>query len=371
LLIGRPLNKGPARIWHPPIGQPLAPSPGANVVLLFAVEPEGQRPMKKILSIDGGGVRGIIPLACLVRLEAKEGKQSREIFDMVAGTSTGAVIAAGIAVGISARGLLALYRELANRAFEGLPWWKVLLNGGNHRYSNEFIDQTLTQVGADVPLNSLPIDIMITGKNTQTGRTDFFVRDNPGNAELWGTMSLKDAVLASIAAPTYFPAHSAQVLGEEYTWVDGGVGVAGNPCYQAAVEALYYSDGDYRAGDLQMLSFGTGRTDHAIDPQRANAIAWAGWVLSELLEDSADWQTYVTRREYGMSDKVDFRRYQLDLAQDVMSFLGVEVPPGTDLADIGMDAVWAVDLLETTGRAFAARLDFDDPNGLELNSGDV
>jgi hypothetical protein len=327
--------------------------------------------MKKILSIDGGGVRGIIPLACLVRLEAREAKPSREIFDFVAGTSTGAIIAAGIAVGISARGLLALYRELANKAFERLPWWQILLNGGNHRYSNEFIEETLVQVGADLPLNSLPIDVMITGKNTDTSRTDFFVRDNPGNAQRWGTMSLKDAVLASIAAPTYFPAYTAQVLGEEHTWVDGGVGVAGNPCYQAAVEALYYTDGDYQAGDLQMLSFGTGQAPHAIDPERANAIAWAGWVLSELLEDSADWQTYVTRREYGMSDRVDFRRYQLDLAEDVMSYLGVEVPTGTDLADIGMDAVWAVDLLESIGRAFAARIDFDDPNGLELKTGEV
>jgi len=327
--------------------------------------------MKRILSIDGGGVRGIIPLVCLVRLETKEGKPSREIFDMLAGTSTGAVIAAGLAVGVSARGLLALYRELASQAFQRLPWWKILLNGGNHRYSNEFIDQTLLQIGADVPLNSLPVEVMITGKNTQTSRTDFFVADNPGNAGLWGTMSLREAVLASIAAPTYFPAHTAQVLGQEHTWVDGGVGVAGNPCYQAAVEALYYTDGEYRPGEVRMLSFGTGRTAHVIDPQRANAATWVSWVLSELLEDSADWQTYVTRREYGMTGRVDFRRYQLDLTPDVMSNLGVKVPPGTDLAGIGLDAVWAMDLLESIGRAFAARIDFDDPHGLELESGEV
>jgi hypothetical protein len=327
--------------------------------------------MKRILSIDGGGVRGIIPLACLVRLESKEAKPSREIFDFIAGTSTGAIIAAGIAVGVSARGLLSLYRELASKAFQRLPWWQILLNGGNHRYDNDFIDQTLIQVGADRPLNSLPIDVMITGMNTDTGRTDFFVRDNPGNAQKWGTMSLKDAVLASIAAPTYFSAHTAQVMGLDYTWVDGGVGVAGNPCYQAAVEALYYTDGDYHEGDLQMLSFGTGRAPHPIDPMRANAIVWAEWVLSELLDDSAEWQTYVTRREYGLSDRVDFRRYQVDLAEDVMSYLGVEVPPGTDLADVGLDAVWAIDLLERIGRAFADRIDFDNPNALELRTGEV
>jgi patatin-like phospholipase/acyl hydrolase len=58
--------------------------------------------MKTVLSIDGGGVRGIIPLACLVRLERLHGAPCREQFDLIAGTSTGAVIAAGLALGVSA-----------------------------------------------------------------------------------------------------------------------------------------------------------------------------------------------------------------------------------------------------------------------------
>lgn len=324
--------------------------------------------MKTILSIDGGGIRGIIPLSCLVQIEAREGARCRQLFDMIAGTSTGSIIAAGLAIGISARGLLALYRDLATRAFQRLPWWQVAANLGNHRYSNAFIAQTLTELCADIALNILPIDILITAKNLKTSRTDFFVRDNPGNAGLWGTMSLQDAVLASIAAPTYFPAHSATVRGEDHTWVDGGVGVAGNPCYHAAVEALQYSHGQYVSGDVRMLSFGTGRTPHAVDGQRASALQWLSWVLEELLEDAGDWQTYVTRLEYGRAGKIDFRRYQLDLAPDVMRQLGVPVPPGLDVTKIGMDSIWAVDLLEEIGHAFARRIDFGDPNGLDLVS---
>ncbi len=322
--------------------------------------------MRTILSVDGGGVRGIIPLACLVRLESRLGRPCREIFDMAAGTSTGAAIAAGIALGISARGLLALYRELATEAFQRLPWWKVLLNLGNHRYSLDFIARLLTEMGADLPLNSLPIDVMITAKNTKTGRTDFFVRDQENNARRWGELPLRDAVLASIAAPTYFPPHSALYHGEEYIWVDGGVGVAGNPCYQAAVEAFDYSGGRYGRGETRMLSFGTGRVPHTIDPPRANLIDWALWVRDELLEDTADWQTYVTRREHAGSGQLDFRRYQLDLSRRVLDELGVAVPPGVDPGDIGMDAVWAVELLEQIGRAFADRIDFDAPGGLDL-----
>jgi hypothetical protein len=323
---------------------------------------------RSILSIDGGGVRGIIPLTCLVRLEAHSGKSSRDLFDMVAGTSTGAVIAAGIALGLSARGLLAMYREMAREAFQSLPWWQVLWNLGNHRYSNAFIAATLDQIGADKPLNDLPIDIMITAKNTLTSRTDFFVRDNPGNACLWGRLSLKDAVLASIAAPTYFPAHKTSIDGREHIWVDGGVGVAGNPCYQAAVEALYYSAGRYKPGETRLLSFGTGRRPHPIDAEKASFLQWGLWVLAEVLEDSADWQSYITRREYGSTGKIDFRRYQVDLAPDVMEELGVEIPVGVDVTKIGMDAVWAVELLEQIGRAFANTIDFDAPQGSELET---
>jgi patatin-like phospholipase/acyl hydrolase len=324
--------------------------------------------VKSILSIDGGGIRGIIPLACLVRLESRLGKSSHEIFDMVAGTSTGAIIAGGIALGIGARGLLALYKDMARKAFTRLPLWKVILNGGNHRYSNTFISEILNDLGADRELNGLPIDLLITAKNTGTSRTDFFVRDAPGNACLWGTMSLKDAILASIAAPTYLPAHSAEVKGVRHTWVDGGVGVAGNPSYHTAVEAIHYSSGRYPIGETRMLSFGTGRSPHSILAESANIFQWGSWVLSELLEDASDWQQYVTRTEYDMTGRIDLRRYQLDLAPDVMKNLGVSVPDDVDVTNIGLDAIWAVDLLESIGHAFADRIDFDHPDGFELKS---
>jgi hypothetical protein len=67
-----------------------------------------------------------------------------------------------------------------------------------------------------------------------------------------------------------------------------------------------------------------------------------------------------------MSARMDFRRYQLDITPAVLAGLGVEIPPATNLSGIGMDAVWAVELLERIGRAFADRIDFDAPGGLDL-----
>jgi len=148
----------------------------------------------------------------------------------------------------------------------------------------------------------------------------------------------------------------------------GGVGVAGNPCNHAAVEALHYAFGRYPAGAVRLLSFGAGRTPHAIDGRRANALQWGLWIIEELLEDTADWLTYVTRLEYGAPGRIDFRRYQLDLAPSVMERLGVTAPPGVDVGKIGMDATWPVALLEEIGRAFARRIDFDAPGGLDLPS---
>jgi patatin-like phospholipase/acyl hydrolase len=325
--------------------------------------------MKTLLSIDGGGIRGIIPLTCLIRLESHLGGPCHEIFDMIGGTSTGAIIAAGLSLGVSARGLLALYKRFAQEAFHKLPWWEILFNLGNHRYSSDFVASMLDEIGADCPVNSLPMDVLISAKNTRSGRTDFFVRDHPGaNAELWGTLSLKDAVLASIAAPTYFPAHSATVLGTEHTWVDGGVGVAGNPCYQVAVEALHYSGGQYPVGETRMYSFGTGRAPHDINADKASFLGWALWTLDEILDDAAEWQTYVTRQEYDRTRRLAFRRYQVDLADDVMQELGVTIPPSKDVRKLGLDAVWAVDLLEQIGRAFANKIDFDSDDGFHLSS---
>jgi hypothetical protein len=148
----------------------------------------------------------------------------------------------------------------------------------------------------------------------------------------------------------------------------GGGGGGANPSYQAAVEAVHYSNGVYVPGQIEMLSFGTGRTAHDIDAHKASLLDWGLWVLAELLEDSGDWQTYVTRREYGGSGRVDFRRYQLDLVADVLDYLGVGVPAGTDLEDLGLDAVDAIDLLLDIGHAFADKIDFSAPEGLELFS---
>ena len=75
--------------------------------------------MKWILSIDGGGIRGIIPATTLVALEKQIGKPAREVFDFLAGTSTGALISAALAAGVSAEHILEIYTKRADEIFTG------------------------------------------------------------------------------------------------------------------------------------------------------------------------------------------------------------------------------------------------------------
>lgn len=76
-------------------------------------------PRRYLLSIDGGGIRGIIPAVALAKLESTTGRLTRDIFSFVAGTSTGAIIAAAIAAGIPAPRILNLYLNRAREVFTG------------------------------------------------------------------------------------------------------------------------------------------------------------------------------------------------------------------------------------------------------------
>src|ERR687885_959924 len=79
-------------------------------------------PRRYLLSIDGGGIRGIIPAIALAKLESTTGRLTRETFSFVAGTSTGAIITAAIAAGIPATRIRDLYITRAREVFTKYPW---------------------------------------------------------------------------------------------------------------------------------------------------------------------------------------------------------------------------------------------------------
>ncbi len=267
---------------------------------------------RRILSIDGGGVRGIIPAMVLAALERTTGKPARDHFLFLAGTSTGAVIAGALAAGIPAERLVSLYERRGPELFRripGLTFLRRVITGT--MYDVKTLNRMLAEeLGnhADWQMNDVPNDIMITAKGLDDGHQWYFVKDRPGaKPGRTGSLRLVDCVTASAAAPTYFGPWEVKPLG---LLVDGGTGVAGNPTYQACVEAFEYMK-TYKPKDTTIVSLGTGRF---LDrPRPTWILSWLEWILSELLRSPGEQQTELVQRHYAAAK---FYRIDVKLKRD-------------------------------------------------------
>jgi patatin-like phospholipase/acyl hydrolase len=298
-----------------------------------------------ILSIDGGGLRGILPACILAGLEESTGKATRDIFSFVGGTSTGAVLAGGLVAGIPARQMLGLYLERASEVFPQRPWnfIKRLLFG--HMYSSPTLNRVLSEESGQARswrLNDSPIDLLITAKRVDDGMPWYFVKDSTRNSGRTGKLPLVDCVTASAVAPTYFqpwlvpepnPPPGHRPVG---TLVDGGVGVAGNPAYQTCVEAFWYTEG-YSPDDSILVSLGTGRsTGYGKMPRWI--LSWLKWTLNELLDSANEQQTDLIRRHF---PRMPFYRIDTTLPRP-----------------IPQDGIKSIAELHEVGEAFAGTIDW-------------
>lgn len=302
-------------------------------------------PRRYLLSIDSGGIRGVIPAVALVKLEKTTGKLTRETFSFVAGTSTGAIIAAAIAAGIPATRILDFYIHRTREIFARYPWTMIRRILFGSMYSTQKLYDLIAEaMGAmqSWTLNDSPIDILLTAKRISDGMPWYFVRDNPRNAGCTGRLGIVDCATASAAAPTYFqpwtiseieaPPH-CEIAG---TLVDGGVGVTGNPVYQACIEAFDYTP-DYKPEETLTVSLGTGRFSHRKEPRWIGA--WLEWVLAELLESPGEQQTEITQRHF---PQMIFYRIDTELKEN-----------------IGLDDTRRIDLLVKYGEELAQTIDWD------------
>lgn len=258
-----------------------------------------------LLSIDGGGVRGLIPAIALAKLENTTGRPARDTFSFVAGTSTGALIAAAIAAGIPATRMVDLYVNRANEVFKKvslLARLRQVFTGSLHSTDKLYniVVEELGPVARHWKLNNSPIDLLITAKGVPNGTAWYFVKDNDKNHRSTGHLRLADCITGSAAAPTFFKPWKidARIGGSSErvgAVIDGGVGVAGNPVYQACVEAFCYSEG-YEPENTLTVSLGTGRF---LD-KKMPAWLWPclKWSIDELLESPGEQQTEIVWRHF-------------------------------------------------------------------------
>jgi hypothetical protein len=291
-----------------------------------------------LLSIDGGGVRGIVPAMALARLEEITGRPARETFAFVAGTSTGALLAAAVAAGLPATQMVALYRDRTREIFSPRsPWNEIRRVAIGHKYNISTLRRVLeSEFGAAASwrLNNSPVDLLLSAIRLSDAKPWYFVKNNPHNAGRTGSLGLLDCASASAAAPTYF---DPWPMGEPVNGklVDGGVGVTGNPVYQACVEAFCFSQG-YRPAETTVISFGTGRIREHADPRFI--LSWLTWVVDTVLHAPEEQQTQLVARHFPSA-----LLYRLDplLAED-----------------IGLDDLSRMGELEAAGRIFAEQVDW-------------
>jgi len=258
---------------------------------------------KRLLSIDGGGLLGLIPAEALIevekQLDAITGRPAPlcERFDLIGGTSTGAILAAGISLGLRAEQLRDFYlkfgKEIFTKSFFVVRLW--------HSYPSGPLEKHLKDVfGADTTLGSdqLRTNVLIVAKNATQGTTWFFTNNRkgkyyPANSKL----PLWQVVRASTAAPTYFPPQPITISDaagtpQHYEFVDGGVSTYNNPSLQLFLEA---TDPAYQFGwpagpdKLLLLSLGTGFNTVTVPSggaSRFTVLDWARYTIKELMGDA-------------------------------------------------------------------------------------
>ncbi len=275
----------------------------------------------KLLSIDGGGVRGIIPAIILAEIEKRTGRRICQLFDLIAGTSTGGILTLGLTKpnpdrphepDYTAKKLIDLYQQCGSEVFYEPP---LEILAGNlddltrPKYSSDHKERVLTKYFTDTsswasdpvatPIEKALTEVFITSYDIELRRPVFFTSrpekqetESKSFRKVCTNFTMKDAAMATSAAPTYFKPHRIPTTQTEsgfYTLVDGGV-FANNPTSLALMEAIIDSKKRQEIkkqpeptdilglDNILVVSLGTGSLTHKYPYDHARNWGLVGWV---------------------------------------------------------------------------------------------
>lgn len=279
----------------------------------------------RILSIDGGGIRGVMPAVVLAEIEARTQRPIADLFDLIAGTSTGGIIALALtkpgADGgprYTAKELVALYDEEGGRIFRRSLWKKLLPldNLLEERFSSEGIEEVLSEYFGDAKISEAVTPTFVTSYEIER-RTPFFFKSHKAKTDAARDYLMIHAARATSAAPTYFePARlDARDSSDYYSLIDGGV-YANNPAMCAYVEAhSMFPD----AKDFLVVSLGTGELTRRIPHEDAVGWGLAHWaqpllgVVFDGVSDTVDYQLKLLCPRKGSRKR--YYRFQATLSE--------------------------------------------------------
>jgi patatin-like phospholipase/acyl hydrolase len=190
--------------------------------------------IRRILSIDGGGIKGVFPASFLAEVEDAIGESVASYFDLIVGTSTGGIIALGLGLGFSAEEILHFYEELGPTVFPRRSWHHRISQLLWARYDPTPLRQALQSQFGSRRLGESQKRLVIPSFNLETGEVYIYKTAHHPRFERDYKRLVVDVALATAAAPTFFPAHRAAT---GIPLVDGGMW-ANNPTGLAVVEGV-------------------------------------------------------------------------------------------------------------------------------------
>jgi uncharacterized protein len=248
----------------------------------------------QILSLDGGGLRGMFSAAVLAHLEEDHDIRIADHFDLIAGTSTGGIIALGLGLGMSPRTIVEFYTAHGPRIFCDRSKFRGARHWVRTKYSTAPLRAALSDVLGDRMFGESSKRLVITSYNL--GANDIYLFRTPHLPELtrdWRERAV-DVALATTAAPTYFP--SLSLRGARL--VDGGI-LANNPVMVAITEAI----GPLRRPPNAIKVFSVGTTTdvppHRRRLDRGGRLIWASAAADVLMRAQSDSATKQARHFLG------------------------------------------------------------------------
>jgi patatin-like phospholipase/acyl hydrolase len=260
----------------------------------------------RILAIDGGGIRGLIPAVVLADIERRTGRRTAELFDLIAGTSTGGILACALtrpgesgAPAFTAADLIGLYESEGPEIFHRSLVRRIESAGGlfDERYDDSGLNAALRRYLDGTRLSEAVTDLFITAYEIER-RQAFFFRSSRARTDPAYDFTFVDVARATAAAPTYFEPVRVRDVGdtEGYALIDGGV-FALNPAMVAYAEVAAAG----RAEEIDLVvSLGTGSHTRRLALEDARGWGQLAWVrpLIDVVFD-------------GIGETVDFELGQL------------------------------------------------------------
>jgi uncharacterized protein len=242
----------------------------------------------RVLSIDGGGIRGLIPALVLAEIERRSRKRVWELFDLIAGTSTGGILACALCAPdpLPAEQLVGLYEEEGPHIFERSTWQKIHSVEGlfDEKYDATALDRALERFLSDKRLAETKPDLLVPAYNLGEPGPYFFKSRKA--REKGEDFPLSVVARATSAAPTYFEPSAL----DDQALVDGGV-FATNPTMCAFAEVMRFQP----TADIVLLSLGTGqrtRQRRFADVKDWGLVEWARPILDVVFDGVSDAVNY-------------------------------------------------------------------------------